>query len=47
MDDCGSSPVGDEIFLFATASRPALGNVQSPDNWISESFSPGNNAAGT
>jgi hypothetical protein len=33
LDDRGSIP-GGRIFLFATASRPALGLTQPPIRWV-------------
>lgn len=40
-------PAGPETWLFATASRPALGTIQTPIQWIPEALSPGNKAVGT
>jgi hypothetical protein len=34
------------IFLFPTASRPALGPTQSPIQWVSGALFPGGQAAG-
>jgi hypothetical protein len=34
-------PARGEIFLFYTASRPALGPTQSPIQWVQEALSPG------
>jgi hypothetical protein len=35
------SPQGQEIFLYSTASRPAVGSTQPPMQWVLESVSPG------
>jgi hypothetical protein len=32
--------MGRDFFLFATASRPALGPTQPPIQWLSEALSP-------
>jgi hypothetical protein len=34
-------PAGKEIFLFCTASRPALGSTQPPIQWVARDLSLG------
>jgi hypothetical protein len=34
------SPRGKGIFIFATASGPALGSTQPPIQWVPEALSP-------
>jgi hypothetical protein len=36
-----NSRQGQEIFLFSTAPRPALGPTQPPIQWVPGAFSPG------
>jgi hypothetical protein len=33
-------PAGEEIFLFATATKRPLGNIRSPITWVLEPISP-------
>lgn len=38
LDNRGSIPAGQRIFLLATASRPALQSIQTPIQWVRVSF---------
>jgi len=49
LDDRGSIPAGGNdwiLFLFTTASRPALGPIHSTIKWVQGTLSPGRKAAG-
>jgi hypothetical protein len=46
LDDRGSIPGRGKIFPFSTASRPALGPIQYPPQWVTGSISPGINFPG-
>jgi hypothetical protein len=46
LDDRGSNLCRGKIFLFSTASRPALGHTQPPIQWLPEVIFPGDKAAG-
>jgi hypothetical protein len=41
LDGRGSIPGRNKIFLFCTASRPALGSTQPPMQWVQEGLSLG------
>jgi hypothetical protein len=41
LDGWGLIPGKGKIFLFSTASRPALGHTRSPTQWVSEALSSG------
>jgi hypothetical protein len=41
LDDRGSIPDGQRIYLLAPASRPALGPTHSPIHWVPGVLSPG------
>jgi hypothetical protein len=41
LDGHGLILQGQEIFLYSTASRPALGPTQPPVQWVPEALSPG------
>jgi hypothetical protein len=41
LDDGSSSPGMVKNFLFSTSSRPALGSIQPPIQWVPEALSPG------
>jgi hypothetical protein len=41
LDGRGSIPSRGKIFLFSTASRPALGPIQPPIQWVQGTLSAG------
>jgi hypothetical protein len=46
LDNRGSIPAKDKIFLFYTTSRPALGPIQPPNQCLPGTLSPGVNRPG-
>jgi hypothetical protein len=45
-DGSGSIPGKDNFFLFSTASRPVLGAIKPPIQWVLGGSFPGSKAAG-
>jgi hypothetical protein len=41
MDGWGSNPSRGKIFLFSTTSRPTIGPIQPPIQWVLGTISPG------